>query len=83
MFFLMMLTVGLGSVVSLNNVIITIISDRLPGTSKWKISLALCVVGFLVGIIFTTPQGQYIFTLVDYYSSVSVPSSLIPSLLFS
>ncbi|XP_050710225.1 sodium-dependent nutrient amino acid transporter 1-like isoform X2 [Eriocheir sinensis] len=68
MFFLMMFTLGLGSAAAYNNVIITIISDRYPNVTKVWITLSVCVVGFLVGLLYTTPQGQYIVTLVNHYS---------------
>ncbi|XP_063861923.1 sodium-dependent nutrient amino acid transporter 1-like isoform X2 [Scylla paramamosain] len=68
MFFLMMFTLGVGSAVAYNTAIITIISDRFPGLPVWRITLGVCVVGFLVGLIYTTPQGQYVLVLVDYYS---------------
>ncbi|XP_045133885.1 sodium-dependent nutrient amino acid transporter 1-like isoform X1 [Portunus trituberculatus] len=68
MFFLMMFTLGVGSAVAYNTAIITIISDRFPRLPVWHITLGTCVVGFLVGLIYTTPQGQYVLVLVDYYS---------------
>ena len=71
LFFLMMVILGLGSLAGSNNVVITIISDRYPGVPKWRVTLGVCVVGFLVGLLYVTPQGQYILTLVDLYSSVS------------
>ena len=71
MFFMMMFTLGMGSAIAYNSVIITVISDKHPGLPTWGISLVVCMVSFLVGLIYTTPQGQFVLTLVDHYCGVS------------
>ncbi|KAG7157057.1 Sodium-dependent nutrient amino acid transporter 1-like 2 [Homarus americanus] len=68
MFFLMLFTLGLGSAVAYTATIITVICDQFPHIKKWKVTLWVCIVGFLVGLLYTTPQGQHILTLVNHYA---------------
>lgn len=77
LFFLMMFTLGLGSATAYNNVVITILRDRFPHIQQWKVTLSVCVVGFLVGLLYTTPQGQHVLTLVNHYGGVSQPIRLL------
>ncbi|XP_071521550.1 sodium-dependent nutrient amino acid transporter 1-like [Panulirus ornatus] len=67
LFFLMMFALGLGSATPYNSVTITIIMDQFPHLRTWKVTLGVCVVGFLVGNIYATPQGQHVLTLVNHY----------------
>lgn len=72
MFFLMLFTLGIGSASALSGCIITIICDQFPHWKKWMVTLAVCVLGFLMGLFYVTPQGQYILTLIDYYGGVRI-----------
>ncbi|KAK7078185.1 hypothetical protein SK128_024257 [Halocaridina rubra] len=67
LFFLMLFTLGVGSAVAYNGVIVTIICDEFPKAKKWQVTLVICIIGFLVGVLYTTPQGQHILTLVNHY----------------
>ncbi|KAJ1527615.1 hypothetical protein ONE63_007578 [Megalurothrips usitatus] len=69
LFFLMLLTLGVGSAVALMGNLTTLLGDDLfPRAPTWAVSLAACVVGCLLGLVYVTPGGQYVLTLVDYYS---------------
>ncbi|XP_068632207.1 sodium-dependent nutrient amino acid transporter 1-like [Battus philenor] len=67
LFFLMMAVLGVGSGVALLSTVNTILLDSFPRVPTIYMSAASCIVGFLVGLIYVTPGGQYILELVDYY----------------
>ena len=67
LFFLMLITLGMGSAVGLCNVVVTVIKDAFPGLSKSTAAGLICLAGMLIGIVFTTPGGQPLLELVDYY----------------
>ncbi|XP_075973527.1 sodium-dependent nutrient amino acid transporter 1-like [Anticarsia gemmatalis] len=67
LFFLMMTVLGVGSGVALLSTINTILLDSFPKVPTIYMSAICCTCGFLVGLIYVTPGGQYILELVDYY----------------
>jgi len=69
LFFLMLFTLGVGSASALTGCVITIICDDFPKLKRWVVTLVVCVVGFLLGLFYVTPQGTYILTLIDYYGA--------------
>ncbi|XP_046583691.1 sodium- and chloride-dependent glycine transporter 2-like [Haliotis rubra] len=69
-FFLMLLTIGLDSQFLNVEAIVTALVDRFPGTLSRRrriVTAAVCVVSFLIGIVYCTQGGQYILQLVDWY----------------
>lgn len=70
-FFLMLFTLGMGSATALTGVVITVVCDNLPHLSRFKVTAGVCLLGFLLGLFYVTPQGQYILALVDAYLGVS------------
>lgn len=67
LFFLMLFTLGVGSAAAYNGCVITVICDQFPHVKRWLVTLGVCVVGFFVGLLYVTPQGQHILTLVNHY----------------
>ncbi|XP_063585011.1 sodium-dependent nutrient amino acid transporter 1-like isoform X1 [Penaeus indicus] len=67
LFFLMLFTLGVGSAAGLTGNIITVIADQFPKVKKVYITLAICISGFLLGLVYVTPGGQWILDLVDYF----------------
>lgn len=67
LFFLMLLTLGLGSAVGYMSGIITMVNDSLPNVEQKKIVQVSCVLGFASGLVYLTPGGQKVLSLVDYY----------------
>lgn len=67
LFFLMLFTLGVGSASALTGCIITIICDAFPHLKKWLVTLVVCIAGFLLGLFYVTPQGQYILELINHY----------------
>jgi ribose/xylose/arabinose/galactoside ABC-type transport system permease subunit len=54
----MLYTLGIGSAVALAAAVITVICDQVPNFNYWVVTLALCTIGFLVGLIYITPVSQ-------------------------
>ncbi|XP_015175831.1 PREDICTED: sodium-dependent nutrient amino acid transporter 1-like isoform X2 [Polistes dominula] len=71
-FFVMMFVLGTGSAVALNGAIVCIFCDHFPKVSQWIVVLLISIVGFLIGLIYITPGGQWFVTLVDYYGGTFV-----------
>ncbi|XP_050723346.1 sodium-dependent nutrient amino acid transporter 1-like [Eriocheir sinensis] len=69
LFFFMMFTLGLGSMVAVNSVLITAFKDNFPQLPTWTVSLSVCLLGMFPGLVYTTPQGQHVLTLVNHYSA--------------
>merc|ERR1711988_934833 len=67
LFFLMLITLGMGSAVGLVNVITTVVQETFPNLSQSFVSGLVCVTGLLAGIAYTTPGGQPLLELIDYY----------------
>jgi len=67
LFFLMLFTLGVGSAASLTGCVITVICDALPHIKRWKITSVTCAVGFLLGLVYVTPGGQFVLEVVDAF----------------
>ncbi|KAG0712523.1 Sodium-dependent nutrient amino acid transporter 1 [Chionoecetes opilio] len=67
LFFLMLFTLGVGSVAATVGSVIAIVSHHLPAASHVYVTLGICVTGFLLGLIYVTPGGQWMVALVDYF----------------
>ena len=69
MFFVMLLTVGLDSQFACCESFITCISDVFPTLRKRKMIFVplFCIAHFLLGIIFCTEGGIYLYQIVDWY----------------
>ncbi|XP_020807462.1 sodium-dependent nutrient amino acid transporter 1 [Drosophila serrata] len=72
LFFFMLFVLGIGSIVALQSTIVTIICDQFKGWKYWKVALTTSVCGFLMGLVYVTPGGQWILTLVDFYGGTYV-----------
>jgi len=67
LFFLMLVTLGLGSATGLLTGIITVFCDLWPEKNKTMITGIICLIGFAIGSVYVTPGGQAILALVDYF----------------
>ncbi|KAH8343027.1 hypothetical protein KR059_003938, partial [Drosophila kikkawai] len=72
LFFFMLFVLGIGSIVALQSTIVTIICDQFKGWKYWKVALTTSICGFLMGLVYVTPGGQWILTLVDFYGGTYV-----------
>ncbi|XP_046589864.1 sodium-dependent nutrient amino acid transporter 1 [Neodiprion lecontei] len=67
LFFIMMFVLGIGSAQSLVGVIASVITDRFTSFKQMYVVGVISIIGFLLGLTYVTPGGQWILTLVDYY----------------
>lgn len=67
LFFLMLITLGLGSATGLTTGIITVFCDLYPNKNKTFITGVICIIGFFIGTVYVTPGGQAILSLVDFF----------------
>ncbi|KAL0893061.1 hypothetical protein ABMA27_014708 [Loxostege sticticalis] len=67
LFFCMMAVLGIGSSVAMFSTINTVLMDAFPRIRTVCMSFFCCSVGFTLGLVYVTPEGQYILELVDYY----------------
>jgi len=65
----MLFTLGVGSATSLTNAIVTVIHDQFHHIDKKWITTIVCFIGFLSGLIYVTPGGQWMLELVDYFGA--------------
>jgi solute carrier family 6 amino acid transporter-like protein 5/7/9/14 len=61
MFFLMLLTLGIGSAVSLTGCVVTIICDDFPHWKRWLVVTGICLIGFISGLVYVTPVRSHRF----------------------
>ncbi|XP_034489677.1 sodium-dependent nutrient amino acid transporter 1 [Drosophila innubila] len=72
LFFFMLFVLGIGSIVALQSTIVTIICDQFKSWKYWKVAMTTSICGFLMGLVYITPGGQWILTLVDFYGGTYV-----------
>ncbi|XP_046821581.1 sodium-dependent nutrient amino acid transporter 1-like isoform X1 [Vespa crabro] len=71
-FFIMMFVLGTGSAVALCGAIFCILSDHFPKVRQWILVLIISIIGYFIGLVYITPGGQWLVTLVDYYGGTFV-----------
>ena len=67
LFFVMLITLAIDSAFSLVEAASTVIHDKYPHIRKEDLSLYVCVIGFICGIIFTTFAGLYYLDITDHF----------------
>ncbi|CAH1154667.1 unnamed protein product [Phaedon cochleariae] len=72
LFFFMLFVLGVGSLVALHGTLNTTIKEAMPGTPEWMVSGGTAILLFLIGLIYTTPGGQYTLDLVDHFGGTFV-----------
>lgn len=55
LFFLMLLTLGVGSVAGMVGCVSAIISSHMPAVKSVYVTLGICVSGFFLGLVYVTP----------------------------
>ncbi|XP_046551326.1 sodium- and chloride-dependent glycine transporter 1-like [Haliotis rubra] len=67
----MLILLILDSLFSMVETVISGIMDQYPFLLKWRmhVTLGYCITSFLIGIIFTTEGGMYVYQLEDWYIS--------------
>ncbi|XP_055688296.1 sodium-dependent nutrient amino acid transporter 1-like [Lutzomyia longipalpis] len=67
LFFFMLLTLGMGSIVGLVSTVVTAVNDQFPNLRYWQIVLIVSICYFFIGLIYVTPGGQWMTDLVDHF----------------
>lgn len=68
-FFFMLFLFCIGSNMGMANCIMTVIRDRYPDVKCWKIVIGIVTFGVSIGLIYTSPGGQFIINLLDFYGA--------------
>lgn len=68
-FFFMLFLFCIGSNMGMTSCILTVVRDKYPTVKCWKIVVVIVVFGSLVGSVYSTPGGQFIINLVDFYGA--------------
>ncbi|XP_072229286.1 sodium-dependent neutral amino acid transporter B(0)AT2-like [Leuresthes tenuis] len=71
LFFLMLLNLGLSTMFGTMEGILAPLSDRFKtlARNKTKLTIVSCIIGFLIGLLFTQRCGNYFVTMFDDYSA--------------
>ena len=65
----MLFVLGIGSNVGMASCIMTVLKDKFSSTQNWVIVMIIAVVGYLVGLIYITPGGQFLLNFLDFYGA--------------
>ncbi len=60
LFFLMLITLAIGSAAGLTSCVTTILCDDFPSVKRWIITAIVCVASFFIGLIYVTPVRRTI-----------------------
>jgi len=66
-FFAALLTLGIDSAFSLIEAVVAGLQDKMPNVSRLKLVISVCVVGFIVSLLFATKAGLYWLDIVDHW----------------
>ncbi|XP_046354589.2 sodium-dependent proline transporter-like [Haliotis rufescens] len=68
-FFILLILLTLDSAFTMVETVISAIMDQFPALLKWRlcVNAGYCTAAFLLGLVFATEGGMYIFQLVDWY----------------
>ncbi|CAL4078850.1 unnamed protein product, partial [Meganyctiphanes norvegica] len=77
LFFLMLFTLGIGSLACDTGMVITVVCDQFPTWKRSLVTFCICLLTFLVGLIYVTPGGQWILETVDFFTSGFVRFSMV------
>ncbi|XP_055383332.1 sodium-dependent nutrient amino acid transporter 1 [Condylostylus longicornis] len=67
LFFSMLLVLGIGSNIGMSSCVITVIKDKFIHIPHWMLAGGMSIFGFICGIIYMTPGGQFILNLIDFF----------------
>lgn len=63
----MLLVLGIGSNIGMASSVINVVKDRFPQLPHWQLAIGASLIGFLCGLVYMTPGGQFVLNLVDFY----------------
>ncbi|XP_064537865.1 sodium-dependent nutrient amino acid transporter 1 [Drosophila montana] len=72
LFFLMLFVLGIGSNVGMVSCLTTVLKDQFTQIKQWHIVVFISIVGYLLGLLYITPGGQYVLNLLDFFGATFV-----------
>ncbi|ALC40460.1 CG1698 [Drosophila busckii] len=72
LFFLMLFVLGIGSNVGMVSCLTTVLKEQFTKIKQWHIVVTISIAGYLLGLIYITPGGQYLLTLLDFFGATFV-----------
>ncbi|KAH8345443.1 hypothetical protein KR084_000740 [Drosophila pseudotakahashii] len=72
LFFLMLFVLGIGSNVGMASCLSTVIKDQFGHLKNWTIVVGIAIVGYLLGLLYLTPGGQFVLNLLDFFGATFV-----------
>ncbi|XP_053966359.1 sodium-dependent nutrient amino acid transporter 1 isoform X1 [Anastrepha ludens] len=67
LFFFMLFVLGVGSNIGMSSCVIAVFKDRFAHIPQWVITIGFAIFSFLCGLIYTTPGGQFLLNLIDFF----------------
>ncbi|EDX06730.1 GD25852 [Drosophila simulans] len=67
LFFFMLLVLGIGSNIGMASAVVNVVKDRFTHLPHWLLAVGASIIGFLCGLVYMTPGGQFVLNLVDFY----------------
>lgn len=67
LFFFMLLVLGIGSNIGMASCVINVVKDRFTHLPHWLLAVGASLIGFICGLVYMTPGGQFVLNLVDFY----------------
>ena len=58
-----------GSATSLVASVVTIICDKFTQFKNWQVTVVICIIGYLIGLMYITPGGLLMLNLVDNFAA--------------
>ncbi|XP_060654099.1 sodium-dependent nutrient amino acid transporter 1 [Drosophila nasuta] len=72
LFFLMLFVLGIGSNVGMVSCLTTVLKDEFVRIKQWRIVVFIAIIGYLLGLLYITPGGQFVLNLLDFFGATFV-----------
>ncbi|EDW10664.1 sodium-dependent nutrient amino acid transporter 1 [Drosophila mojavensis] len=72
LFFLMLFVLGIGSNVGMVSCLTTVLKEQFTQLKQWHIVVFISTIGYLVGLLYITPGGQFVLNLLDFFGATFV-----------
>ncbi|KAH8299650.1 hypothetical protein KR044_004289, partial [Drosophila immigrans] len=72
LFFLMLFVLGIGSNVGMVSCLTTVLKDQFVKVKQWRIVVFIAIIGYLLGLLYITPGGQFVLNLLDFFGATFV-----------
>ncbi|TDG44561.1 hypothetical protein AWZ03_009033 [Drosophila navojoa] len=72
LFFLMLFVLGIGSNVGMVSCLTTVLKEQFTQLKQWHIVVFISITGYLLGLLYITPGGQFVLNLLDFFGATFV-----------